>query len=217
MNEPALLAARVAFACAILGAGIVFLLIVIGAAAFPGYSHVSQFVSELGATGAPQEMLVRFGGFLPAGILLSIFAAAAFKSLPRSGLTTFGLVGLVIYVGGYVTAAFFPCDAGCRPTQPSFSQIIHNVAGLIGYALAPFFLFAFSWQARRWPGGAQLAAVGFLAAALSLVGLLTLSPKSPYVGLSQRAIEASVLLWVVICGIYIRSHMLPAQAAGQKR
>ena len=214
MNEPSLLAARIAFLCAIVSASVVFLFTVIGAAAFPGYSHVSQFVSELGATGAPHGMLVRFGGFLPAGVSLSIFAVAAFRSLPRSGLTTFALWGLGVYAGGYVAAAFFPCDAGCRPAQPSLSQIIHNLTGMAGYALAPLFLFAFSWQARRWPSGAQLAAFGFIAAALCLIGLLTLSPTSPYVGLSQRVIETSVLLWVVICGIYIRSRMLSARAAG---
>jgi len=215
MNKRSLLAHRIAFPCAILGAGGIFLLAVLGAAAFPGYSHVSQFISELGATGAPHEMLVRFGGFLPAGIFLCVFAVAAFMSLPRSGLTTFGLVGMFIYAGGYVASAFFPCDAGCRPAQPSLSQIIHNAAGLAGYALAPLSLLALGWRARKWPGeawpggawpgGGQLAAIGMLSAALSLVGLLTLSPKSPYVGLSQRVIEASVLLWVVMCGIYIRS------------
>ena len=84
---------------------------------FPGDSHVSQFISELGATGAPHEMLVRVGGFLPAGIFVCVFAVAAFMRLPRSGLTTFGLVGMFIYALGYVACALLPCDAVRRPAR----------------------------------------------------------------------------------------------------
>jgi len=38
-----------------------------------------------------------------------------------------------------------------------------------------------------------------------LVGLLTLSPKSPFSGTSQRVIEVAVLSWVVACGFHLRS------------
>jgi hypothetical protein len=84
---------RFAFPAAMLSAGSVILLIVLGGAAFPGYSHTSQFISELGATGAPHEKLVRFAGFLPAGVLLCLFVIGAFKVLPRSHLTALGLAG----------------------------------------------------------------------------------------------------------------------------
>lgn len=194
-----------AFAFAVLGATTVLLFTLLGAAGFPGYSHASRFVSELGATGAPHEYAVRFAGFLPAGIFVSLFAAAAFKGLPRARLTSAGLLGIVVYALGYVAAAFFPCDAGCRPVQPSLSQIIHNLLGLAGYVLAPLFLFALAWQARRWPGATHLSVLGFTTAALALAGLLTLSPKSPFAGVSQRVIEAAVLAWVVVCGAYLRS------------
>ncbi|MEQ1686221.1 MAG: DUF998 domain-containing protein [Burkholderiaceae bacterium] len=202
--------ARWAFPFAVLGAGAVLLLTLLGAAGFPGYSHESQFISELGTRGAPHERWVRFAGFLPAGIFVILFAAAAFDGLPRSRLTSAGLLGLVVYALGYVAAAFFPCDAGCRPAQPSVSQAIHNAVGLAGYALAPLFMYALGWQARRWPGATYLAALGFVAAALVLVGLLTLSPKSPFAGISQRVIEVAVLSWVLLCGVYLRSRASPA-------
>lgn len=202
--------ARWAFPFAVLGAGAVLLLTLLGASGFPGYNHESQFISELGARGAPHELWVRFAGFLPAGIFVVLFAAAAFHALPRAGLTSAGLLGLVVYAFGYVAAAFFPCEAGCRPAQPSLSQTIHNVFGLAGYLLAPLFMYALAWQARRWPGATHLAALGFVAAALVLVGLLTLSPKSAFAGSSQRLIEVAVLSWVVVCGVYLRSRAAPA-------
>ena len=181
------------------------LLTLLGGATFAGYSHLSQFISELGATGAPREHLIRFAGFLPTGVFMCLFAAGAFVALPRSPVKALALVGVVLYAMGYVAAAFFPCDPGCRPPQPSLSQVIHNLVGLVGYLLAPLFLLAFGVAARRWPGGGFLAVASFVCAAFTLVGMLTLSPQSSYAGVSQRVIETSVWVWVIICAWYIRS------------
>lgn len=198
---------RFALACATLGVASVILLTVLGGFTFPGYSHTSQFISELGATGAPHEALIRFGGFLPAGVFLCLFVVGAFKVLPRSHTTTLGLVGIAIYASGYLAAAFFPCDFGCRPVNPSFSQVVHNLFGMVGYLLAPLSLFALGWSARRWPGGAHLSTPAFVAAVLILAGLLALDPGFPYVGVVQRVIEASVLLWVIICAWYVNTRI----------
>ena len=44
----------------LLGALAVVLLTVVGGAHFPNYSHASQFISELGADGAPHARLINF-------------------------------------------------------------------------------------------------------------------------------------------------------------
>jgi len=196
---------RLAFPVAAVGALFVLLLCLLGALGYPGYSHVAQFMSELGARGAPNEMWVRFLGFLPAGLLLCFFAWLARGALPGSGLATLGFIGIGTFAAGYVVAAFFPCDPGCRPTIASFSQIIHTAAGLAGYLMAPIGMLALAIAARRWPDASRLSAAGFLSAAVSAIGLATLSPESPYVGLSQRLIEASVLSWVLLCAFYIQT------------
>jgi len=196
---------RLTFPIAAIGVTLIVLLTVLGGLAFPGYSHLSQFISELGARGAPSEMMVRLAGFLPAGLLLCLFAWLARSALPASSLTTVGLIGVGIYAAGYVVAAFFPCDLGCRPADPSVSQLIHNAAGMVGYVLAPGAMLCLAIAALRWPGAKYLAVAGFLLAIVSAAGLITLSPNSPYVGLSQRLIEISVLSWVLLCAFYIRS------------
>jgi hypothetical protein len=43
-------------------------------------------------------------------------------------------------------------------------------------------------------------------AALALAGLLTLSPTSGTVGVSQRLLEFAVLAWAVYCGGYLARH-----------
>jgi hypothetical protein len=202
------LIARFAFVFALLTLASVVLFTILGALTFPGYSHTAQFMSELGARGAPQEMLIRFAGFLPAGVFMILFVIGAFTSLSRSALTTAGLIGMAVYAIGYIVAAFFPCDPGCRPVHPSISQLIHNFFGLIGYVLAPLTLLALGFSARKWPGGQHLSWLAYIAAAFALFGMMTLSPKSPYAGLSQRLVEGAVLIWVVMCAWYVKSRPL---------
>lgn len=189
------------------GALSILLLTVIGGATFPGYQHASQFISELGARGAPHAQLVNVGGFLPAGVLLCAFAVLAWKTLPRSAGTAIGLFGIALFGVGYLAAVFFPCDAGCRPATPSSSQLIHNAMGLAGYLSAPVALAILGWQARSWPGAGLLSLLGFLGALTALIGLMLLSPAFVYVGIAQRVLELSVLTWIVACGIYVNKNM----------
>lgn len=194
---------KLVLAAACLGALAVVLLTVIGGAAFPNYSHVSQFISELGARGAPHAKLVAYAGFLPAGILVCAFAALAWKALPRSTPTTLGMLGIALFGFGYLVAVYFPCDAGCRPDEPSGAQLVHNALGLAGYLAAPLSLALLGWQARGWPGAKALSMHGFAGAVLAFIALSLLSPEFAYVGVAQRVLEASVLSWIVACGFYV--------------
>lgn len=209
--------AAVAGWSALLTAAWVLLLTVLGAWATPAYSHASQFISELGARGAVNELPVRFLGFLPAGLLLLTYCVAAHRALPAARGKTVAFVGMALYASGYLAAAFFPCDLGCRPARPSLSQAIHNAVGLAGYVAAPWFLFTLGRCARQWPGAALLVGWAYAAAAVALVGVLTLSPESPWVGLSQRAVEVAVLSWAVVSGWHVKARTVStARARGLK-
>ena len=183
--------------------GIVALLALLAGAAVPNYSHLSQFISELGARDAPYEWPVRIFGFLPAGFLLLMFCFLAHSALPRSRRTSIALLGFAIYAAGYLVAAAFPCDFGCRPRHPSTSQIIHNIGGLAGYLIAPAFLFTLARQALAWPAARAVVLSGYVASAMALIGLTMLDPSSPIAGLGQRLLEGAVLTWAVVCGHYI--------------
>ncbi len=197
---------KLAFLFAVLGALAVLFLVVVGGAFFPNYSHASQFISELGANGAPYAHLVNFAGFLPAGVFICAFSYLAWMTLPHSKATTLGLLGVALYAFGYIVAAFFPCEAGCRPVQPSLSQAIHNLLGLVGYLTAPLTLVLLGWQARSWPRATHLFILGGVGGILTFLGLIFLTPEFAYVGVAQRVIEGSMLTWVVVCGGYINRH-----------
>lgn len=191
-----------AFWSALLGAGLLVTMIVIGGAAWPGYSHLSQYISELGATGAPHGRLVSLGGFLPIGVLLMAFAVLAALIPPRGVLKTLGCLGLFLFALGYLGAAFFPCDFGCRPATPSPSQMLHMAFGLVGYLFAPLTLAALAIASRKWPGAKALLPLGLVCAAVA--GVAFFAMVDPLAGLFQRVLEGSVLLWIVAFAITLR-------------
>jgi hypothetical protein len=184
-----------AFWSAVLGYGLLLIMIVAGGATWPGYSHVSQFISELGATNAPHARVVNLGGFLPIGVLLSLFAVLSAFLAPRGGLRVAGFLLLALFAVGYLAAAFYPCDAGCRSATPSASQMIHNLAGLGGYLGAPIGLILLGVAARGWPGATWLSPLAFVCAAVSFVAFVVMLGEPPIGGLVQRVLEGSVALW----------------------
>ncbi len=67
-------------------------------AMFPGYSHVRDYISELGAAGAPHATAVNLFTFLPTGLLFIVATFSLKGVLPRSSAVTVGLA-LVSLVG----------------------------------------------------------------------------------------------------------------------
>jgi hypothetical protein len=176
---------------------------IVFAAMDPAYDPARDFISELGAVGAPNAAIVNAYGFLPPGVLMIAFAILAWAVLPRSWPAFWGFAGIFLFAIGYVGAAFFPCDAGCRPASPSFDHIMHSLTGAPGYFLAPLFMAALAVAARRWPGGGWLSPLAAFGAAVSLAGLVNFLPESETAGLWQRVLEAGVLVWVLACGCYL--------------
>lgn len=195
---------KLALIAGLLGVAWLVAMVVIGGASWEGYDHVAQYISELGANGAPYGWHVSWLGFLPIGILICAFAIFSWIAAPRSVLATLGFIGVFLFSIGYVGSAFFPCDFGCRPDNPSYSQVMHELVGLSGYLFAPLTLLLLGLAARKWPGAGWLSVFSFVVAASALVGLGGLmDPTSPQVGLYQRVLEASMLSWVVACALYL--------------
>jgi hypothetical membrane protein len=190
--------------CGVLGALWLLAMVVIGGGAYGGYDHLSQYISELGATGAPHGREVSWFGFLPVGLLTTAFAFFAWRAAPRSTLSTLGFAGVALFAVGYVGAAVFPCDFECRPETPSFSQLMHELLGLLGYLLSPVTMLLLALASRRWPGANWLSGLGFassLGALLGFGGLL--NDASPFAGGFQRLLETSVMGWVAACGVHL--------------
>jgi Protein of unknown function (DUF998) len=105
----------------------------VGGGLRPGYSHVSQFISELGESGAVGGSWVSLLGFAPIGILVLAFLALAAPELPASRRRTPALVCLGANGAAYLVASLARCEPGC-PSSGSLSQSLHNLFGLFELA-----------------------------------------------------------------------------------
>ncbi|KGO90147.1 DUF998 domain-containing protein [Flavobacterium suncheonense] len=174
----------------------------------PKYSHTSQFISELYADNAGHADFLRFFGYIPSGILFSLFSVFAIMETPKSTLRTVGFLGIGIGYGvGTIICGFFNCDTDCNPyfINPSSSQIIHNFVGFITYTICPPAIFLLGFSARKWRKGNMLSNISFALSLLSFCffGLLNANLHSPYKGLIQRVLEGSILLWILYCSYYL--------------
>lgn len=111
----------------------------------PAYSHVKNFISELGATGAPAATIMNFAGFLPYGLLMVAFAVAVHRGIRADDGGWLGPSLLALYGLAYVGVAMAPCDPGCQAATPSVHHRLHLLIGdvvLLTAVLAPFTLYA---------------------------------------------------------------------------
>jgi hypothetical membrane protein len=170
---------------------------------YPGYSHVSQFISELGATGAPSPSILNFGGLIPAGALTIAFAVAMYWRY-RSGAVLAVSSALVALAGLFrLIAGIFPCDPGCSLEAMSRSAQIHALAGLLSFVcgtVAPF-LFAVAFRSER----ALLSWLSLVLGAGALVAFIVgsrLGADFPCIGVLQRLHLAFFYAWVVVVAVF---------------
>lgn len=168
----------------------------------PGYSQVSNTISELGAIGAPNARQVAFGFFLPVGLLVWL-ALWLVRGGASDGYAAWALVALSCLGAGYVMAAFFPCDPGA-PLFGSWRTQIHNVVGFVDYEGTGIgFLLIARHVARK---RAALKAVAFLAAGMSVLlclALLSLTATFHIRGAIQRVAEV-----IQFAGVFFACHLL---------
>jgi Protein of unknown function (DUF998) len=143
----------------------------------PGYSQISNTISELGETGAPQAGEVAFGFFLPVGLLVWLALGLVFREASDTYVAV-SFMALSSLGAGYVIAAFFPCDAGA-PLYGTWRTQVHNLAGFIDYEGTGLgFLFIAGHFARH--GAAFKAAACVVAGALLLLGTALLSLEAAW-------------------------------------
>lgn len=196
-----------------LAAPVVLAVAVVAAGRFePGYSHISQFVSELGAVGASHRKVFSYGGLFVSGLLTVVFALGMYLMV-RPCPSFVGSSLLAALAGfGRLVAGVFPCDAGCAMEDMSFPATLHALAGFIALtsgAFAPLML-ALGLRRRRHSPLFSLS-VGLGSASLVLVFILFGIGKGlPYVGVVQRLILAAFYTWVVAVVLKIDAIRGPA-------
>ena len=186
---------------------------VLGGFQFDNYSHISQYISETYAVDTPYGKALRFFGYIPSGILLTLFCFAGRKKFPDSKLTTIGFWGLGIFYGiATIVVALFPCDKGCNKEliDPSSSQLIHNATGLLTYLFVPISIILMGGGLRQSAKYDGLSKMAFLCGVICVVftGVVVSDPLTPYAGLFQRIIEGTFMIWIIACALRIKRNNL---------
>lgn len=175
----------------------------IGAAIKPGYSSVSQFISELNATGTAHAEALGLFGFLPVGLLFAAFLWRATPVAAVEGTSRIGWLLLWSQPVAFISVFLAPCDAGC-PDSGSLSQSVHNALGLLTYFAGATGLFLVaSAPVLRGSGGRTF--LRFTGIAFVVLFVVMLMPEVAGVrGLLQRVADALlgtavlVLAWRVV-------------------
>ena len=183
---------------------------ILGGFQFENYDPISQYISETMAIGTPYGKTLRFFGYIPSGILLTIFSFMGFRKFPKSKRIKIGFIGLGIFYGiATIIVGIFPCDKGCNKEfiDPSISQLIHNLTGLLTYLFVPISILIIGLGLRQLNNYYdKLSKIAIACGLISFVGIGILFSDSltNYVGLTQRIIEGTFIIWIIACSVFIK-------------
>ena len=159
------------------------------------YNHLTQYVSELNATGTAWAWQIGVFGFGLFGLLCLALLWTTAPVAPVVGISRVGYWLLLAEPVAWIGSALFPCDPGC-PVDGSLSQDIHNLLGGITYLVTALALVLLS----RSPRMAPKAHVGWLVLAgvwMILFAVMVAPEFAPWRGLLQRLAE--ILLYGYVC------------------
>lgn len=160
------------------------------------YSSSANFISELGAMGAPFAQTANYFGFLSVGLAVIALIIVLWSSLPQNRLVKSGLVCLVGIAAGYLGAFLFPCDAGC-PATGSSQQSLHNLAGLLEYVggIGGLLLLYFGLRKNQ-PRTYSLVTLAVACAVMLGLVLMSQPDLQPIRGAAQRLADYTMFIWL---------------------
>ena len=201
---------KLTLACGI-GASLLYVIMnVVGAMQYPGYSTMSQSVSELSAIGAPSRPLwVALG--IVYGVLVIAFGCGVWISAGRN--RALRVVGGLLVASGLTGFAWPPMHP--RGDAFSTSDVMHIVFTVVWVLLSlliiGFGAAAFGKRFRLYSIATLLAHLGFgILAGISGPRIAAGLP-TPWVGLVERINIGAFLLWVVVLAVVLlRTRAAPA-------
>ena len=174
------------------------------AALRPRYSHLTNVISELGATGTPNAPLMNYAGFVPAGLMLASFGVALLRVLPRQRLTRAAAALVTLFGGGIAASGLFSCDPGCPQTGGSLEHAIHDGIAPITFLCLIVGAAIFGTHFRRLPRWHHLATYSLLTSTFAfafMVALIASLETRTLSGLWQRLMIGTLFLWCAVIGL----------------
>ncbi len=200
---------KLIFYLGILGVLLFVVTTLIAASLIEDYSHMSQYISESYAIDTEYGLQLRLLGYIPSGVLLALFSFLSAPYFKGSKLVKWAFIGIGFFYGiATIVVSIFPCDSGCNREliNPSVAQLIHNATGALTYTLVPVAILLIGFALKE-KTDAKFAAQSKLLGILSISFVFTLmnNQDSDLLGLYQRMVELSLLLWYVLCAFAVKN------------
>ncbi len=195
----------VAGICGFTGPLIISGLTVILGSLYPGYSHISQTISVLGAVDAPHKIIMNTLGFIFLGSLIVIFAMGIEQGIDRKGILWIGPALIIISGITLAMTGVFPGDP--QNIDVTWRGTTHSVFAFItaiSFATAPIFIGARQWWDIRWKRYVVYSEVtGIVTLLLSLIS--SLDVMEPQAGLFQRISMGVPMIWMMVMSVRLLS------------
>ena|SRR5688572_17249634 len=176
------------------------------------YSHVSNFISELGATGTPYAGLMNYAGFLPTGLMLAAFGIGLAKVLPGRRVASLAAVLVILFGAGVAASGIASCDPGCPQTGGSVENAVHNAIAPVAFLClsAGAGVFGVLFQSNRdWRSLSLYSLISSVIALCFLAALAMSLDSRELTGLWQRLLLFVLFLWCAVVGL--RAYRLSAR------
>lgn len=169
------------------------------AQAYPGYDHLQQAMSQLGAVGSPTHSWSPLLNNFPLAVLFALFAWGLARRWRGSKLALLSAALMLLHGIGSLGTGWFPCDQGCAPAQPSTSQQLHNLSGLLMFLSLPLASALWAWLGNRIAGSQAFTLFSLACVVLAIVSVALMSQAAQsgqLFGLYQRLNYGVSVIWV---------------------
>ncbi|MBA3572005.1 MAG: DUF998 domain-containing protein [Pyrinomonadaceae bacterium] len=167
----------------------------------PEYSHLTQYISELGERGGSTEFIMRYAAFVPSGLMHMAFAAFLYVAFKGSPLAAMGATLLAINGIARIAAGMFPCEVGCALPRLLLSQKLHSLSAGVGFFALIGAAFLWGIVFRRYQSLRCLSVYSVVSGCLCLALLALMSWSAELragTGLYERLSSGVLSLWVLV-------------------
>lgn len=167
----------------------------------PEYNHLTQYISELGERGSTTEYLIRYGGFVPTGLMHVAFAAMLYVAFKGHRLAQVAAALVALNGLARIGAGIFPCELGCAEPRILLSQKLHSLSSGIGFFALIGASVLWGIVLRRYTRLRCLTVFSIASGILGLVFLALMlwsAGRRMGTGLYERLSTGVLSLWVLV-------------------
>ena len=174
--------------------------VVVAGAMTPGYSHLSEPVSQLAAFGQPYPA-IQMAGFVVFGLGMVATGVALWQTLRTGTAARVGEILLIVAGVNMILTGLFRADPMEQETL-SVSGTVHVVTASVVFLslIAGFLVMSRAFRkSQRWAALASFSFVAGLAAFVFLAAYSFAFEAQPdWIGLWQRLLAATLATWFVV-------------------